>query len=287
MISSFGVGSALAESPRERAGQHVVSGDALKVRAEDANDAGDSEEAGRLFDLAAEQYLSAYELVPHPLMLYNLAQVYRLGGRLEEALKMYTDFLASNPTGTAADFARKYERILQRTVGDGADDDEDDDDDDGPEDDDDDEDDDDLVGGSGGSQDKGLSGKTLKFGGLATAVVGAISLGVGVKYGIDARDMASCLGANYPAGCQGFLSQAAIDAGQWSDEADALEKNTLPQTKNKMYLFGGIGVVAVVGGAILYFLGDDKIKAQEGRQSLRIVPQVNEESTGLALIGQF
>ncbi len=292
MFCSIGVGSALAESPRERAGRHVVSGDELKLRAEDAKDAGNSDKAGRLFDLAAEEYLAAYELVPHPLMLYNLAQVYRLGGRLKEALAKYSDFLASNPSGTAADFARKYERILQRTVGEGAGD---GDDDDGDVDDDDDEiedDDDDFRGGGGGgggdsTSDKGVSGSTLKFGGLATAVVGVISLGLGVKFGIDASDMASCLGPNYPAGCEAFISPAAIADGEWSDEANTLEKSTLPSTKNKMYLFSGIGVVAIVGGAVLYFLGDDKAKAQESRESLRLVPSVDEKSTGLALIGSF
>jgi tetratricopeptide (TPR) repeat protein len=45
------------------------------------------------FDEAAEHYEEAYRLVPDPILLFNIAQSYRLGGKPDKALYAYRAFL--------------------------------------------------------------------------------------------------------------------------------------------------------------------------------------------------
>ena len=40
-------------------------------------------------DTALTMYAKAYELMPHPVLLVNMAQAHRLAGRLDEALTPY------------------------------------------------------------------------------------------------------------------------------------------------------------------------------------------------------
>jgi tetratricopeptide (TPR) repeat protein len=58
-------------------------------------------------DTAITLYTKAYELVPHPVLLFNIAQAHRLAGRIEQADIFYQRFLATNPTGKEAQIARE------------------------------------------------------------------------------------------------------------------------------------------------------------------------------------
>ncbi|HWU90905.1 MAG TPA: tetratricopeptide repeat protein [Kofleriaceae bacterium] len=59
------------------------------------------------YDRAIELYQKAYALVPHPLVLFNIAQAHRLAGRLDEAVRLYEQYLAADPNGTQAELARE------------------------------------------------------------------------------------------------------------------------------------------------------------------------------------
>ena len=48
------------------------------------------------FDEAAEHYEEAYRLVPDPILLFNIAQSYRLGGKPDKALNAYRSFLRTS-----------------------------------------------------------------------------------------------------------------------------------------------------------------------------------------------
>ena len=50
------------------------------------------------FDEAAEHYEEAYRLVPDPVLLFNIAQSYRLGGKPDKALNAYRAFLRTAGT---------------------------------------------------------------------------------------------------------------------------------------------------------------------------------------------
>jgi len=70
-----------------------------------AKDSGD-------YDTAIDLYAKAYELVPNPLLVFNMAEANRLAGRVDEALKQYTDYLSRDPKGIRAQAARdEIERI--------------------------------------------------------------------------------------------------------------------------------------------------------------------------------
>ncbi len=65
-----------------------------------AQDAGDH-------DTAITFYSKAYELVPHPVLLFNIAQAHRLAGRADQAAELYRKFLATTPPGPEARLARE------------------------------------------------------------------------------------------------------------------------------------------------------------------------------------
>src|SRR6185295_924513 len=64
-----------------------------------AQDSGD-------YDTAITLYTKAYQLVPHPVLLFNMAQANRLAGRTEQALSLYARYLAADPSGAQAQDAR-------------------------------------------------------------------------------------------------------------------------------------------------------------------------------------
>ena len=60
------------------------------------------------YEKAIELYQKAYELIPHPVMLFNIAQAHRLAKRLDEAARFYERYLAADPNGTEAADARTF-----------------------------------------------------------------------------------------------------------------------------------------------------------------------------------
>lgn len=69
-------------------------------------DAGLAAQNGHDYDAAILFYSKAYELVPHPVLLFNIAQAHRLAGHVDQAVDAYRRFLATNPTGAEAQIAR-------------------------------------------------------------------------------------------------------------------------------------------------------------------------------------
>src|SRR6185369_17896049 len=49
------------------------------------------------YDTAIVFYSKAYQLVPHPVLLFNMAQAHRLAGRIEKALALYAKYLEEDP----------------------------------------------------------------------------------------------------------------------------------------------------------------------------------------------
>ena len=58
------------------------------------------------YDTAITFYQKAYELLPHPVLWFNIAQAHRLAGRAEQALEFYAKYLAADPNGTQTKTAR-------------------------------------------------------------------------------------------------------------------------------------------------------------------------------------
>ena len=65
------------------------------------------------YDQAIEKYYSAYKLRRRPPLLFNIAQVYRKAGRIQDALKFYEDFLREDPESELGPEVRSYVKALR------------------------------------------------------------------------------------------------------------------------------------------------------------------------------
>lgn len=65
------------------------------------------------YDTAITLYEKAYELVPRPVLVFDMAQAHRLAGRAEKALKLYRRFLKEAPRDPQASLARELVAELE------------------------------------------------------------------------------------------------------------------------------------------------------------------------------
>ncbi len=69
------------------------------------------------FDDAANHYEAAYKLVQDPAFLFNIAQSYRMGGKLDQALDLYRAFLRTTSVDTPnRDTAEKFVQEIKRKL---------------------------------------------------------------------------------------------------------------------------------------------------------------------------
>ncbi|HEX3480615.1 MAG TPA: hypothetical protein VHT91_36610 [Kofleriaceae bacterium] len=71
-------------------------------------DAGLAAQDAHDYDTAITLYSRAYRLVPHPLLIFNLAQAHRLAGHADKALVLYRRYLDEDPEGAQATIARSF-----------------------------------------------------------------------------------------------------------------------------------------------------------------------------------
>jgi len=234
-------------------------------------------QASEKYELAAREYLKAYDLYPNPELLFNAAQVYRLDDQPATALTYYRRYLKQDPDGRASVKARQYIRRLERELGrrspkargdddddDGDDDDDDDgddDDDSGDDDDDDNDDDDGTATGSGG-------GSSLKTTGLIAMGAGAVSLAVGLKFGLDARSISD---------------ELSNHNGAWT--AELLAKQAQGRSaQTRLYIFSGAGAAALVIGGYLYYKGKGKVSRED---RVGLTPVLLPRGAAVSLTGRF
>lgn len=58
------------------------------------------------YDTAITFYQKAYQLVPHPVLIFNIAQAHRLAHREDQAVSLYKRYLTEDPSGPQAQTAR-------------------------------------------------------------------------------------------------------------------------------------------------------------------------------------
>lgn len=103
----------LLQIPAARAQPARPDGDKVKA-AKSYVDAGLTAQNTGDYDTAITLYTKAYELVPHPVLLFNIAQAHRLAKRDDEAMKFYQEFLVTEPKGPEAQLARDLLAELQK-----------------------------------------------------------------------------------------------------------------------------------------------------------------------------
>jgi tetratricopeptide (TPR) repeat protein len=215
------------------------------------------------YDKAADEYKAAYEIDPRPEMLFNIAQAYRLAGTKQAALDYFQKYLDAQPNGAGADEARQHVAELTKEI----------------------------------EEDKKLHDKlpatvitpdvppvvekspppappappptvervhspTMRIVGLASAGVGVLGVGFGVKLGLDARNDADAISKK-----QG-TSWTAADRATFED-GQAANRN--------MYIAYGVGAALIIGGATLYVVGSQT----------EVVPLVTPQGAGVGVQGAF
>lgn len=71
------------------------------------NDAIEAERA-KHYTTAITLYKQAYQLVPHPILQFNIGQVYMIVGNRSEAERYFRHYLARDPNGPGAPIAREF-----------------------------------------------------------------------------------------------------------------------------------------------------------------------------------
>jgi tetratricopeptide (TPR) repeat protein len=236
------------EARRREASEHVQRGDAFK-------------ESGR-HAAAAREYQKAYALVPHPVLIFNLAQVYRLAGDRERAIEHYERYLAADPSGRASRQARQFADQLRRE----------------------------LERERTGAQERRARsepapagtttvsrsaqrpspGRGLRLAGMASAGAGLVAMGFGVKFGLDARGISDDIDAHTD--------------GEWPEELLARQADGERAERN-MFILTGAGAAAFVAGGVLYYFGHRA--RREGKDPAVAVTPVTGGGLGLLFSGEF
>ena len=190
-----------ADDKRSRAKHHVTEG----LRAQDA---------GR-YDEAIAHYNEAYRLVPHPEILFDLGQAYRLAGDEDSALVYYRRYLAADPEGRVVEEARRWIAELEAAI---------------------DAREQAAAAAAAARRDRG---RPLRIAGLASGGVGVVLVAVSVKLGVDARRISDELSQHEGAWTDAVLAR--------QDEGERAERS--------MFVCAGAGAAALVAGGVLYLLG--------------------------------
>jgi hypothetical protein len=235
------VATAASASPQEDARSHFKQGKAYQ-------------EAG-VYLRAAEEFEAAYALDPRPEMLFNIAQAYRLAGNKPNAVDYFKRYLAAQPNGKAADEARVLVAELQREIDE--------------------------------AKQKETpppppspppspppppvevhrevvlvrTSPTMRYAGIALAGAGAIALGVGVKYGFDARSASSYI--------SGFVGTWGPTEEQRFRDGEAANRDM----KIAFVVGGGL----VTAGAVVYWWGS----------RMQAVPVASANSVGISVAGAW
>lgn len=245
----------------------------------------------RDYDGAVGKYKAAYCLIPEPALVYNIGTAYQEASRTSEAASYFRMYVKVAPSGDLVPDAKAALKSLKdksASVGiitcepvappepvcaDGA----------APvngvcpatpptceppnE----------LRGGecvavlaTTGATTGGKRNKTLLYAGFGAAGVGVIALGVGVAFGIKAKDASDRLSEH--------------TSGPWTQELLDLQEEGANAERNQI-VFSVVGGGLIAGGAVMIVLGMRKHETHE--TSARLVPWLAGDQAGVALTGGF
>lgn len=281
-------------------------GEALKQSGRARADAGDMDGARAAYGEAAGLYLRAFRLFPHPAFVFNAAQMHRLSGDTLAAIAAYERYIELDPEGAKAEEARTFVTMLRRgpaapataeqgeDAGAGDGEDADGEDGEGEDGEGEGEGEDGLEAADGeevpaegdaaaatpalgaldeldAGEEPPASGRLLKIGGLAAAAAGAIGLGVGIKYGLDAQSIADDL--SEPRGMWGFEERELYEEGE--------------SANRKAIIFMSIGGAALVTGGVLYLVGNNRDSEATDSKSLAVSASATPDGVSMLLLGRF
>jgi tetratricopeptide (TPR) repeat protein len=168
---------------------------------------------------AVAKWNESYALSKEPELLFNIAQALRKDGRCADAVATYRRFVRLAPDSDNRPLADEFVRELTPKC-------------DAPR---------DLV-----EHDKETHPAGLKIAGLAVVGAGAVSVATGLYFG----HRASSLGEEVSNAC------APPTGCDWAvyGRKDAEGR----RAETKQYVFAGIGVAAIIGGGVMYYLASQE-----------------------------
>ncbi len=120
LVAALVLAVPVAAIPGERAAQAQPAAKPVKVDkkklAKQYVDSGLAAQAAGDYDTALTFYSKAYEQVPHPLLLFNMAQAHRLAGRATLARDFYLKYLEAEPSGLQARTSRDWLAVLEGQI---------------------------------------------------------------------------------------------------------------------------------------------------------------------------
>jgi tetratricopeptide (TPR) repeat protein len=115
------------------------------------------------------------------------------------------------------------------------------------------------------------TGRPLRIGGLAAAAAGAITFGIGIKYGMDARSISDEL--------SGPRFMWDLEDRELFAEGERAERNAL--------ILMGVGGAALVTGGALYLMGHNRDGSEAEDRGLGVSASATSDSASMLLWGRF
>jgi tetratricopeptide (TPR) repeat protein len=128
-------------------------------------------------------------------------------------------------------------------------------------------------GAPGGTTEGTVSrgGRGLFYAGVATTGIGAVGLGVGIYFGLKAKDASDAISANM---------------GDWTPELLAKEQEGKDAERNQI-IFTAVGGAALAGGLVMIWLGLRDGGEDGDEAAARFTPYVSDEQAGFAVTGSY
>ena len=173
------------------------------------------------YALAIDRWQESYRLSKEPALLFNIAQAYRLANDCENALSTYKRFIATDPMSEKRQLADDFVRDLEGKCGPPP-----------------------HVVEDPHPVENTRSGQNLKLAGFVIGGSGVALLVGGLLLGKHASTMSDEVTSTCSVSCD------------WAMEKD---KDTAGRRDGAIgYALDAVGVAAIAGGAIVYYLGDHK-----------------------------
>jgi tetratricopeptide (TPR) repeat protein len=190
---------------------------------------------------AIDRWQKSYRLSKEPALLYNIALAYSSADDCEHALSTYKQFIALDPTSEQRSLAEESARGLDAK----------------------------CVSPAEPQAEDTDGGRNLRLAGLVTGGAGAALVVTGLLFG----RRASTLGDEVTDACSD-----PTDPCDWDMQKD---KDATGRRYSAIgYTLDVVGVVAVAGGALVYFLGDRK-------SSVTVSPTPRDGGAVLSLGGHW
>ena len=275
------LGASLASSslavaqPRPTQVQIQAAGDLVK-KAIARSQAGDH-------TLAIELYQQAFTIIPQPILLSNIGAEYQIAQKPGDALTYFCKYLAAEPGGANSQFVIGQVKSLQAqqnveteegdvckakpkpaaplpppspevplTV----------------------------FGPANGPSTEPAShpGRSLEIAGVAVAVVGGVSIALGVHYALNGRNLSRDIDAHV-AGDPWPTTIDGVPIKDWQSQGDAWNRDA--------YISSIIGGAAVIAGITMFVIGHGRSDSSASTEHARLVPIVTPHQSGFAVVGRF